>query len=182
METTASASPSSVAIKWTIFSFLTSIILTYVFQFAGIGQTSSLKYITFIPYIAFLFLAQKEFRDRSGGFMTYGQGFMTGFLFAVFTAILTTIFIYIYYTMLSPGTYDGIVKSTKDQMMAKGLDEETAAKMTATYASVTFLTIATLLGGVITGTIISLIGAAIFKKERTAADILRQDDSYSDPA
>jgi len=181
METTA-PSKSSVAIKWTIFSFLTSIILTYAFQFAGISQTSGLKYITFIPYIAFLLLAQKEYRDKSNGFMTYGEGFMTGFLFAIYTAILSTVFMYLYYKMLSPGTYEEIVKSTQSQMMAKGLDEETAAKMTATYASITFLTIATLIGGIVTGSIISLIGAAIFKKERTAFDILKQDEGYSDPA
>jgi len=181
METTA-PSQSSVALKWTLFSFLTSIVLTYAFQFGGISQTSGLKYITLIPYIAFLFLAQKEYRDKSNGFMTYGQGFMTGFLFAIYTGLLSTIFIYIYYKILSPGAYDEVLKSTQEQMMAKGLDEETAAKMTGTYASITFLTIATLLGGIITGTIISLIGAAIFKKERTAFDILKQDEGYSDPA
>ncbi len=177
---TAAPSQSSVALKWTLFSFLTSIVLTYVFQFAGISQTSGLKYTTFIPYIAFMFLAQKEYRDRANGYMTYGQGFMTGFLFAIYTAVLSTLFIYIYYKVLSPAAYNEVVKSTQDQMIAKGVDEETAAKMAATYASVTFLTVGTLIGGVIAGTIISLIGAAIFKKERTAADILKQDGNYSD--
>jgi len=169
-------SQSSVAFKWTIFSFLTAIILTYVFQFSGISQTSPLKYLTLIPYIAFLLLAQKEYRDKLGGFMTYGQGFMTGFLFALFSGILTAIFLFIYYKILSPAVYDDMLKQMRDQMSAKGASDEMVQKMTGIYGSITFLTIISFVGSVITGTIISLIGAAIFKKERSILDIAQDNN------
>ncbi len=174
-------SQSSVAFKWTLFSFFTAVILTYAFQFAGISQTSPLKYFTLIPYIAFLFLAQKEYRDKLGGFMTYGQGFMTGFLFAVFSGIFTAVFIFIYYKFLSPAVYEEVVKNMRDQMISKGTPEESVDSVLRITGSVTFLTIATLIGGIISGTIISLIGAAIFKKERSPFDMV-QDNNYSDPA
>jgi hypothetical protein len=174
-------SQSSVAFKWTIFSFLTAIVFTYGFQFAGISQTSPAKYVTLIPYIAFLFLAQKEYRDKLGGFMTYGQGFMTGFLFAIYSGILSSLFIFIYYKFLSPAIYEEVLKNMRDQMISKGTPEDTVDSVVGIYGSITFLTIATFLGSVITGTIIALIGAAIFKKERSILDI-EQSNNYSDPA
>ncbi|MEO6632709.1 MAG: DUF4199 domain-containing protein [Mucilaginibacter sp.] len=174
-------SQSSVAFKWAIFSFLTSIIITYGFEFAGVSQTSPLKYLGLIPYIAFLFLAQKEYRDKIGGFMTYGQGFMTGFLFAIYSGIFSAVFIFIYYKFLSPAVYEELLKGMRDQMISKGTPEETVDSVLGITGSITFLTIATLIGGIISGTIISLIGAAIFKKERSVLDI-EQSNNYSDPA
>jgi hypothetical protein len=48
--------------------------------------------------------------------------------------------------------------------------------MSGLYGSIMFLTIASFLGSVITGTIISLIGAAIFKKERSPFDIAQENN------
>src|ERR1700761_5090736 len=126
METTA-ATPSSVAIKWTIFGVLTSIILTYLFQFLHISQTNPLKYMALIPYLVFVVLAQRDLRERLGGFMTYGQGFLTGFLFSLFNGIIMAVFICIYYKYLSPAAYEEALKTAIDQITAKSNGDQAEA-------------------------------------------------------
>ena len=70
---------TSIATKWALISVVTSIVITYVFQYANIDPTSPLKYVTYVPFIVFLLLAQNEFKTLNGGYATFGQAFSTGF-------------------------------------------------------------------------------------------------------
>src|ERR1700757_4706859 len=109
----AAVSSNKVSIKWSLFLVIVSIILTYIYQFLNIDQTSSIKYINYIPYIAFMLLAQKEYRDQLGGYMTFGEGFLTGFKYAAITAVLLALFMYIYFTLLSPQVFQQIVDASR---------------------------------------------------------------------
>jgi hypothetical protein len=89
-------SSSSVTVKWAVFYLISSIVITYGIQLLNLDPNSPVKYLGYIPFIAFLLLAQKEYRDKLGGFLTFGEGFLTGFLYSVFGGIMVAIFIYIY--------------------------------------------------------------------------------------
>jgi hypothetical protein len=178
--------PFQVAAKWAVIYVITSIVITYLMQFSGVDQTTSpLRYLTYIPLIAFLLLAQKEYRDQLGGFMTFGQGFMAGFLYSVVIGVLTAIFTYIYFTYLSPQVWEQVLASSKDKMAQNpNLSSEQidkAMEITQKYG-VLFATIAVAIVTPIIGTIIALIGAAIFKKERSILDIEQGANSYTDPS
>jgi hypothetical protein len=179
------ASPSAPAIKWALISLVTSIIITYVIQFANLDPNSPVKYIGLIPFFGFLLLTQKEYRDQLGGFMTFGEGFLSGFLYAVFTGILSAIFLYLYYAILSPEMVEKLLSSTQSQLEAKGMSQEqidTGMNITRKY----FAVIAAVSGvffSAIMGVIGALIGAAIFKKERSPFDTPGYDDAKPlDPA
>ncbi|MDF2432794.1 MAG: hypothetical protein JWP44_2425 [Mucilaginibacter sp.] len=177
-------SASKVAFKWAIINFIASVVITYAFQFLNVDQTSSVKYLSFIPFIAFLFLTQKEYRDQLGGFISFGEGFVSGLLFSVFTGILGAIFIYIYYQYLSPQVYEQILSSTQAQLQAKGslsADQIDKAMSVSRKYGPLFAAIGAVIFSPIIGAIIALIGAAIFKKERSLLDI-ESTESYSDPA
>jgi len=181
----AKPTASSVAIKWALFNFLTGVIVTYAFQFSGIGQNSPIRYVAFLPFIVFLLLTQKDFRERLGGYMTYGEGFLSGFLFAVFAGIFSAIFIYIYLGILSPDVFQQSLTEAQKNLEAKGNlsseQIESAMNISRKYG-VIFATVGTLISIPFMGAIISLIGAAIFKKERSALDIAEANSNYSDPA
>ncbi|HEY0244040.1 MAG TPA: DUF4199 domain-containing protein [Mucilaginibacter sp.] len=176
-----STTPSSVAIKWTLIGFITSVVLTFVYQFAKIDVNSPVKYINYVFFIAFLILSQKEYREKLGGFVTFGQAFVEGLLFSVFYGILIAIFTYIYFTILSPAVWEQAMNASQQKLEAAGTmssDQiESTMNITRKYG-VIIAVVGIIIGTPIMGAVVSLIGAAIFKKERSPFDV---QDNTIDP-
>lgn len=177
-------SPSSVAIKWALIAFLVSVVITYAIQLLGLDINSPVKYISNVLFIAFLILSQKEFRDKLGGFITFGQAFLEGFLLSVFYGLMIAIFSYVYFTILSPAVWQQTLELQQKGLEAKGSMSaeqiETTMDITRKYGVIIAVVFIAILTPVF-GAIISLIGAAIFKKERSVLDI-DQNNNYSNPA
>jgi Protein of unknown function (DUF4199) len=177
-------SSSSVTVKWALFYLVSSIIITYGIQFLSLDPNSPVKYLSYLPFIAFLLLAQKEYRDKLSGFLTFGEGFLTGFLYSVFGAIMVAIFVYIYFGILNPHALDVAMESQRQALVDKGnlsseqIDQslEIAKKYGAIIGAVGTLFVVPIFGA-----IVALIGAAIFKKERSVADIENEANSFTEP-
>ena len=184
MESTA-PTPSKVAIKWAVINVLASIVLTYVFQFLNLALDSPIRYISYVVFIGLLLLGQKEFRDQLGGFITFGQAFVEGLLFSVFSGIMMCIFTYVYFAILSPAAWEQVLSAQQTKLEAAGTlsaeQVETAMGVTRKYG-VLISAVFIVIGTPIMGAIIALIGAAIFKKERSILDIEQSNDNYTDPA
>jgi hypothetical protein len=165
--------PTAIATKWALFYVIVSIVITYAFQFLNVDPASPVKYVSYLPFIAFCFLAQKEYKDQLGGFITFGQAFNPGFRYSLFGGLLLAIFIYIYLGILSPEVLTKAMEQQQTAMADKGMSQEQIDKgleMGTKYGAI-FGAIATAISTLIFGCIVSLIGAAILKKERTAFDI-----------
>jgi hypothetical protein len=181
------ASPSQPALKWALINLITSIVITYAFQFLNVDPNSSLKYLSFLPFLVFLFLAQKEYKDQLGGYLTYGEGFLSGFLYAIFTGLFIAIFTYVYYTILSPEMVDKIIEASQKKMVEDGkLSQDqidSALNMTRKFFAV-FAVVGVIFIYSIFGAIVSLISAAVFKNERSPFDIPNNPESPKpfDPA
>jgi 4-hydroxybenzoate polyprenyltransferase len=93
--------PTKVATKWALISALTSIVLTFVYQFLNIAQDSPARYLSLLPFIAFIVMAQIEYREVLGGSISYGKAFSTGFRVALFAGILGAIFMFIYVSYIN---------------------------------------------------------------------------------
>lgn len=174
---------SKVATKWAVIYVLTSIVITYLFQFLNVDQTSGLKFLGYIPFIAFLFLAQKEYRDQLNGFMTFGEGFSAGFRYAVVAGLILAVFIYIYLTFLSPQILEQSIASQQDKFKEQNMTPEQIEKANEIgkkYGPI-IGAFGAAIGSAVIGAILALIGAAIFKRERTIDDIERDSTAYTDP-
>jgi len=176
METTLTPKPNAtkVATKWALINAVTAIVITYIFQFMNIDQSSSVKYISYIPFIVFLFLAQKEFRDELGGYISFGDAFSAGFRFSLFTGLILAVFIYLYLAILSPDVFAKALATSEAQMREKNnmSDEQIAKAMEIAHKwGPIFGAFGAAIVYAICGAIISLIGAAIFKKERSPYDV-----------
>ena len=159
---------AKVAFKWSIIYAIITIVITYTFQFLNIDQNSGVKYIGFIPFIAFLFLAQKEYKDQLGGYLTFGQGFGAGFKYSLFSGLIIAVFIYIYLAFLSPQILDQAMTAQQDKMTQQGnlSPEQIQQSMSiARKFGPIIASVFTVIIDVALGAIIALIGAAIFKKE-----------------
>ena len=179
METIIKKSSTGIAFKWAVIYLVTSIVLIFLFQFLDIDQSSPSRYITFLPYIAFLFLAQKEYRDIKGGYMSFGDGFLAGLFFAIFSGIMSSIFTYLYFNFIYPHAYEEILSAMQAKFVAAGMSDGQIDSQMSIWKNhgVLITAIGGLIGAPVIGAIISLIGAAIFKRERSPLDM----DSYVDP-
>ena len=173
---------TKVAFKWTIISLVTSIVFTYVTQFLSVDPNSAIKYIQYLIFAAFLVLAQKEFKDQLGGYLTFGQGFNVGLLYSIFAGLLGAIFVYIYLTYLSPQVFEQSMTAAEQKLQEKGMSSdqiETVMGFTRKYGVILGSVFAAI-GSVILGIIVALISSSVLKKERSPLDI--QDPSFPDPS
>ena len=176
--------PTKVATKWALIYIGTSIVITYIFQFLNIDQNSPAKYVAYVPFIAFLLLTQKEYRDQLGGFLTFGEGFSSGFRYAVFSGLLLAVFIYLYLAILSPQILDQSMAQQQGKFAEQGMSQEQidkAMEIGKKYGPI-IGAFGAAIGMTIFGAIIALNGAAIFKKERTIADLENEAATPTDPA
>jgi len=183
---TKKVSPVEIAIKWGAIYAITSVVIIYIFQYLNVDPDSQLKWVGLLPFVAFTFLAQKEFKDANGGFITFGEGFKVGFLVAILSSIVIAIFTYFYYSMLSPEMLDKLLASSEAKLAAKGnmSQDQIDQGMVFVRKFVTppMLAISVVIFTAISGAIVSLIGAAIFKKERSPFDVADyQDQKPLDP-
>lgn len=182
MEIKPVANPTKVATKWAVISLLCSIVITYAIQFANVDLNNPVKYVGYIPFLACLFLTQKEFRDELGGYMTFNEGFSAGFRYAVFNGLLLAVFTYVYCAILSPDVFAKSLEAARAGMVAKGLSDEQIEKSMsiATKYGPIFGAFGVAIVYAILGALISLIGASIFKKVKSPAQIADELDS-TDP-
>jgi len=160
----------SVALKYGLLTGLISIIYTlFSYLTETFGSIFLNLFIALAITIIGLVLAMREFRKKNGGFMTYGQGLGIGMIVAVTASILSGIFIFLYTSYVDPTITEKIVDSVMDQMGAFGLDDsqldEARDKMLADTTPFKQLTSA-LTNGLFGGLILSLIIAAIMKRNR----------------
>lgn len=180
----AKPQPFDIAVKWAAIYVVTSIVLTYAWQLLNVDPNTAVKYIGFVVFIAFLILAQKEQRDKQGGFVTFGESFTAGMLYSIVSAVLISIFTYLYYAFLSPQMFEKILDATKAGLVEKGTSSDQIDKTMGfmTKYGTLFSAVGALFLIAIFGIIIALIGAAILKKERTLQDLEQNSDSFNDPA
>ncbi len=174
---------AQIAFKWTLIYVVTSIVITFAFQFLNVNQASSVKYLGYIPFIAFLLLAQKEYRDQLGGFISFGDGFVAGLLYSVFSGIILAVFIYIYFAIISPQVWQQMLEFQRQAMQDKNYsaDQIDQGMNFMQKFGVIFAAVGVLIMTPIIGAIIALIGAAIFKKEKSILDIEKDASNHSDP-
>ena len=176
--------PFDIAVKWAAIYVIASIVLTYTWQFLNIDPNTSVKYIGFLIFVVFLILALKEQRDKQGGFVTFGESFVAGLFYSIISAVVISIFTYLYFAILSPQMYEKILDTTKAGLVEKGLSSDQIDQTMSIMSKygVLLAAVGSLFLMAIFGIIVSLIGAAIFKKERSILDIEQNSDSFTDPA
>lgn len=177
--------PTKVATKWALISLLFAIIITYAIQLLNMDINSPVKYLGYVPFLGGLFLTQKEYRDVIGGYMTFGEGFSAGFRYAIFNGLLLAVFTYLYLAILSPDYFIKSLDAVQTKLSSQGMSQEQIDKtleITKKWGPI---------GGAfgiaiwyaIVGALVSLIGAAIFKRERSALEIAEaaEDNPTIDP-
>jgi hypothetical protein len=154
---------------------LGSAILTLLMFFAGFHDTpEKMQASRWIGLglgcaisITCLALAMRDKRARAPGEWGYGSALSVGTLTALFAALISGVFMYIYFAFINPGFGDVIYQTQVAAMEAKNIPADRIAAAEPTmrkFMSAPILTLSQIFVGFIIGFILALIVAAFFKQ------------------
>ncbi|MEP6795159.1 MAG: DUF4199 domain-containing protein [Saprospiraceae bacterium] len=131
----------------------------------GFGMGALILVATYFP----IYLGVKEAREQDlGGYITLGQGFLTGFKIAVIAGVISSIFTLIYTKIIDPNFIDNIMAGIEDQWDKAGMPEESkdmARKWTNFFMNPIAFSIMSLLSALFWGLIKGVVAGAMLKKE-----------------
>lgn len=127
-------------------------------------QTVLSIFLAWVTFIFAIYYAQNKHKQELGGFVTYGRAFSTGFKVAAYAGLFISVLMFIYYQFIDPAAMTemldlAIEKANGDEKQIQGI------QMMSKYMTV-FTVFGTAITYAIVGLIISLITAAIVKKDR----------------
>jgi len=124
--------------------------------------------VSYLVTIGILVTAIRKYRDdESGGYMSFGNGFLFVFLACIISGIITSIFTYIQLTFIDPGMMQEALNQQMAEMEKQGLTEEQmemASSFTSILRSPVVLSLFAFLGQLVFGAILGAILGAIFQK------------------
>lgn len=162
--------------KWGLISALVGVVFQLVQQITNVmaqsgGVIALYVLISFGVSIALYIMALKEHREEElGGFMSFKRAFYLAFMIGLVSTAITLIFNYVYMNFINTGALEAQLEMTRGMMEKFGvpddkLDEAVEKQRESLTSPVSILT--GFLGAGVVVAILSLIVAAIMKKERS---------------
>ena len=167
----ASVSFWPTAIRYGLIGGLIFIVYGILVNLTGFGWPSSGLFqmllsllIVIVLYVGLLFFAIRQHRDEDlGGYISLGRSVLVGIVVAVIAGVLSSVFNYLYTTVVDPDLLPRMIAELEEFMEDMGAPEEQIEKqiagMTPTKQLMQNIIYAPIMGG-----IVSLIIGAIVKK------------------
>lgn len=132
----------------------------------------SIYFVLIIPIIT-TYLGIKEKRDnQNGGIISFGGGIKTGLMISLIAAVITALFIIIYFNYINPGFFERGIAFQKEKLILKGKTGKEIGKelknIRATFSFINQLLFG-IIGTVGTGLIISIVLSLFLKKSKASA-------------
>ncbi len=155
-------------LTWGLITGIASIVYTLILYFSGLMFNKPLSYAGLVITIICLYLGIKAVRDQNlGGSISYGKALGTGTLIGLYSTIVSVIFLTILYTVIDQGLIDLALQDSIQKMTENGMSEDQIEQgmSMARKFFIPSLVIMGIIFGTLMSFIISLILAAILKKE-----------------
>ena len=157
------------ALNWGVIIGLVSIVYSVILYMLNKTFSQALGYAGIIIIIAGLAFAMKSYRDNVlDGILPFGKAFGFGMLIVVVAGLLGAIFTYLLYAVIDTGLSEKMMEFTTEKMLKRGVPEaqlDLFLERAAKFQKPIPMAIAGLITSVLGGVVLSLIMAAIFKKE-----------------
>lgn len=159
---------------WGAITGIILIVFSLVLYLVHQSANRALGYLSYVLLIAGIIIGSIAYRDKAlGGFISYKDAFVTGLLITIFAGILSSFFSFILIRYIDPSVMEQIIAKAEEKMMSRGMSEdqvELAMEKTKEFMGSPLMVLIGLLSFAFIGTIISLITAAIVKKEKSPFD------------
>jgi Protein of unknown function (DUF4199) len=157
------------ALKWGVIIGIISILYSTAIMISGQIGNQALGYVIYAIIAVGLYMAMNDFKKENQGFMSYGQGLGLGVLKCTIVGLISGFFSFAYMKFIDPTITDQMMKKAIEEMEKKGLTDdqiEQAMEYSKMFMNPGVLFIVGLIGTIFIGFILSLIIAAIVKKEK----------------
>lgn len=154
------------AMNWGAVLGLLLIMLSITLYMLGMGESKAagLAYVIIIGVIAYGILQRRKGQD---GFISYGEGLATGTAIAFFGGIISAFYAFIHMSFIDTDQLARLLVNMEDQLFDSGVPSSQVDMMMGMYEKmfrpVPMFFIA-IISSTIFGFIVSLIAAAIFRK------------------
>lgn len=147
-------------------------LLLFVTDLAITSQ--GLTWISYLILAGGIFYAHNQFKKKGDGFMSYAQGLGIGTLVSLFAGVLSGIFSVVYTTLIDTGYQERAMEQARIMMEEQGMPDEqieSALEMSQTFTNPILMLVVGIIVMTFLGFLISLVVAAITKKNDPAAEI-----------
>ncbi|MBK8042499.1 MAG: DUF4199 domain-containing protein [Haliscomenobacter sp.] len=182
IQTQPQVSYRPVGLRFGLIASMVLIALGLIGQVAGLSDPANqsgpggiaMNILTYGIMIAAIVMAVKQHRDSDlGGLISFKRAFGLGMFVILIIGAITMVWTFIYMSYINPDLVDQIMEVTQEKQQAQGLSDEqieAAAGMMGMFMKPWAMALFAFAGTLLIGLIISLIVAAIMKKEaKTAA-------------
>ena len=172
----------STTLKWGLITGMVYVIYSLIsnmlgLQQGGMGMGLGLLANIVIMLATFftIYLGIKESRDTDlNGYMTMGQGFMTGFKIALIAGLIAGIFAFVYAKFIDPDMADKMMSTAEEQWDEMNVPEEQremSRKITGMFLNPVIMAPFMILWVLFWGVFKSLIAGAMLKKDPPPTDM-----------
>lgn len=134
----------------------------------GMNESQPAQWFSYAIIATFIFLGTRAKREKNNGLISYGQGLGTGVGIAFFGSILVAFYTFVFFKFIDADMFEQLILRAEDQLYEKGMPDdqvEMAMQYTRKFMSPVPMAAMVVLSYTFMGFIISLITAAIIKKE-----------------
>lgn len=162
-------STARVALKYGLLAAVVTMVYSTILNLSGLGSNKILASLSYVFMIVAIVLAMKDFREKNGGFISYGEGLGLGTLTSAVLGLLSSAFTIFYIQFIDSNMLTQSLDQMREELEAKGMDDaqiEQAVEVSQKFMSPGIMFVMVILGYLIMGFIFSLIIAAIMRKEK----------------
>lgn len=163
-------STARVALKYGLLASVVIMIYTTIINLAGLSQNKILSSLSFVFMVVAIVLAMKDFREKNGGYMSYGEGLGLGTLVSAVMGLLSSAFAMFYMQFIDNTLLTQGMDQVREDMERRGMDDsqiDQAMELSQKVMSPGVVFAIGVFGYVLMGLIISLIVAAIIRREKS---------------
>ncbi len=158
---------TSVAMKYGIITAIAAIVYSAILLVAGLNNNQALGYVGFVILIVGMVLAMRDFKTANAGYMSYGQGLGIGTMVSGIVGLLASAFTILYTQFIDTNVMQETMDITRQRLEEQGMDDsqiDAAMQMSEKMMTPGLMFLMGILSYVIIGFIISLIVAAIMRR------------------
>lgn len=138
-------------------------LLGYLFNMAGVRWFSYLSYLILLAGIIWGSLQYRN--DAAGGFISYGRALGYGTLISVFAALISSIFVFVFYQYIAPDALEQIKDVTAQGIIEANPDiTDEQLDVILRFTSPLVMSITSIFALTFIGFIFSLVTSAFIKK------------------
>ena len=161
------------ALKWGVIIGIISILYSTAIMVSGQIGNQSLGYVVYLIIGVGIYLALNNFKKENLGYISFGQGLGLGTMMSAIIGLLSSFYSFAYMKFIDSSITDQILKNAEREMEKKGLPDdqiEQAMEYSKMFMSPGIMFVAGVFFTVFLGFILSLIIAAIMKKDKPVFD------------